>query len=126
MAKSTLTDQSATKSGEPYCPDRGDIIWLNFHPQAGREQDGWRPALVLSPKRYNQFARLCVACPITSQDKLNNFQVELPDGCGVTGWVISDQVKSISWFDRRSQHRGRATDAVIAETIAKIRTLIPL
>lgn len=126
MAKSARTDPSATKSGEPYCPDRGDIIWLNFHPQAGREQDGWRPALVLSPRRYNEFSRLSIACPITSQDKHNNFQVTLPDGCGVVGWVISDQVKSISWFERGSQYRGQAPESVMSETVARIKTLIPI
>jgi mRNA interferase MazF len=104
----------------------GDFIYLNFHPQAGREQDGWRPALVLSPVQYNRLARLCVACPITSQDKLNRFQVPIPEGLPVNGWVISDQVKSISWFERGSRFRGRCPDEVFAETIARIRTLIPI
>lgn len=126
MKKSEPADLSATKSGEPYCPDVGDFIWVNFHPQAGREQDGWRPALVLSPARYNSIARLCIACPVTSQDKLNRFQVAIPDGCGIGGWIISDQVKSISWHDRGSQFRGRCPAETLAETIAKIRTLIPL
>jgi mRNA interferase MazF len=104
----------------------GDFIWLNFHPQAGREQDGWRPALVLSPFKYNTIARLCIACPVATQDKLNRFQVAIPEGCGVEGWIISDQVKSISWFDRGSQLKGRCPDEILADTIAKIRTLIPL
>lgn len=126
MAKSAPATLSVTKSGEPYCPDMGDFIWINFHPQAGREQDGWRPALVLSPIAYNRLAKLCIACPVTTQDKLNRFQVQIPDGCGVSGWVISDQVKSISWHDRGSQFRGRCPDTVFAETVAKIRVLIPL
>jgi len=126
MAKLRPESLSVTRSGEPYCPDVGDFIWLNFHPQAGREQDGWRPALVLSPKRYNELARLCLACPVTSQDKLNRFQVQIPEGCGVAGWIISDQIKSISWFDRGSQFRGRCPDAIMAETIARVRTLLPL
>jgi mRNA interferase MazF len=126
MAKSEPAARSETKSGEPYCPEVGDFIWLNFHPQAGREQDGWRPALVLSPARYNQIARLCIACPVTTQDKLNRFQVQIPDGCEVSGWIISDRVKSVSWFDRGSQFRGRCPYPTFAETIAKIRTLIPL
>lgn len=126
MGKFRPADLSATKPGEPYCPDVGDFIWLNFHPQAGREQDGWRPALVLSPQRYNEFARLCLACPVTSQDKLNRFQVQIPEGCGVAGWIISDQIKSVSWFDRGSQFRGRCPDTIMAETIARIRALLPL
>lgn len=126
MAKSTLVRPSETKSGEPYCPEMGDFIWVNFHPQAGREQDGWRPALVLSPIQYNRLARLCIACPVTTQDKLNRFQVLIPDGCGATGWIISDQVKSISWYDRGSQFKGRCPDDPFAETVAKIRTLIPI
>lgn len=126
MARSTLANPLETKSGEPYCPEMGDFIWLNFHPQAGREQDGWRPALVLSPARYNQIARLCIACPVTTQDKLNRFQVQIPDGCEVSGWIISDQVKSLSWSDRGAQFKGRCPDSIVAETVAKLRTLIPL
>lgn len=126
MAKSTPERLSATKSDEAYCPEMGDFIWLNFHPQAGREQDGWRPALVLSPIQYNRVARLCILCPVTTQDKLNRFQVQIPEGCDISGWVISDQVKSLSWFERGSQFRGRCPDDVFAETVAKIRTLIPL
>ena len=126
MAKSAPETLSATKSGDPYCPEIGDFIWLNFHPSAGREQDGWRPALVLSPVRYNRIARLCIACPVTTQDKLNRFQVQIPDGCAVTGWIISDQVKSISWFDRGSEFKGRCPDATFADTVAKTRTLLPL
>ena len=125
MAKLARADLSETKSGEPYCPDVGDFIWVNFHPQAGREQDGWRPALVLSPKRYNEFSRLCIACPVTTQDKHNNFQVVIPDGCEVTGWVISDQIKSISWYDRGSQSKGRCPGEVVSEVMAKVRTLLP-
>jgi mRNA interferase MazF len=125
MPKSALAGLSATKSGEPYCPDRGDLIWLNFHPQAGREQDGWRPALVLSPQKYNQISRLCIACPITTTDRLSNFQVAIPDGCGVVGWIISDQVKSISWFDRGSEYRGVVPENIILETMARIKTLLP-
>jgi mRNA interferase MazF len=56
-------------SAEPYCPDLGDIIWISFDPQMGREQAGRRQALVLSPRRYNSIARLCVLCPITNQAK---------------------------------------------------------
>lgn len=126
MERSPLAARSETKSGEPYCPEAGDFIWVNFHPQAGREQDGWRPALVLSPRKYNQFARLCIACPITTTDRLNNFQVTIPDGHDVTGWILSDQIKSISWQDRGAQFKGQAPDGVIAEVIARIKTLIPL
>ncbi len=114
------------KSGEPYCPERGDFIWMNFHPQAGREQDGWRPALVLSPSRYNELSRLCIACPVTTQDKFNRFQVMIPEGLAVSGWVISDQVQSISWFERGSQFKDRCPGDVLADVVAKMRVLLPL
>ena len=81
-------------SAEPYCPDVGDIVWINFDPQIGREQAGRCPALILSPRRYNSIVRLCVLCPITNQAKGWRFEVALPPGHGVTGVVLADQVKS--------------------------------
>jgi mRNA interferase MazF len=73
-----------------YCPEAGDIIRINFDPQEGREQWGRRPALVLSPRSYNQRSRLCVLCPITSEAKAYPFEVPLPAGQRVTGVVLAD------------------------------------
>lgn len=107
-----------------YCPDAGDIIWINFDPQAGREQAGRRPALVLSPEKYNAFTRLCVLCPITNQVKGWNFEVLLPDSCQTTGAVLSDHVKSLSWEQRNSGFVEKVPQAVISEARAKIKALL--
>jgi mRNA interferase MazF len=117
--------RSATSSAElPYCPDAGDVIWLNFDPQAGREQAGRRVALVLSPAAYNQRARLCILCPITNQAKGYPFESSIPGGLAVTGVVLSDQVKSLSWTDRKAQFLCKMPEAVIADVRAKIKVLI--
>ena len=80
-----------------YTPQRGDIVWLNFNPQIGREQTGRRPAVVLSPGSYNGKVGLLLACPITSQVKGYPFEVAIPPGLKIRGVVLSDQVKSLDW-----------------------------
>jgi mRNA interferase MazF len=112
---------------DPYCPDAGDIIWLQFDPQAGREQAGRRPALVLSPRQYNAFARLCVLCPITNTARGWNFEVVLSgSGCRTTGAVLSDQVKSLSWTDRSAEFIETAPPAILAEARAKVKALLEI
>ena len=76
-----------------YVPERGNAIWINFNPQAGHEQAGRRPAIVLSPQSYNGKVGLCLLCPITNQVKGYPFEVLIPAGLGVTGVVLSDQKK---------------------------------
>jgi mRNA interferase MazF len=110
----------------PYCPDCGDIIWINFDPQAGREQAGQRPALVISNRRYNQLTRLCVLCPITNQIKSYPFEVVLPQGLRVTGAVLCDQVKSLSWERRGSSFRAAAPAPTLADVRAKIKALLQI
>ena len=107
-----------------YCPDVGELIWLSFDPQAGREQAGRRPALVLSPSRYNQLTRLCLLCPITNQVKGYPFEVILPDGGATTGAVLVDHLKSLSWDARRAEFIGRADAAVLVEVKAKLAALL--
>jgi mRNA interferase MazF len=110
----------------PYVPDAGDLIWLTFDPQAGREQRGRRPALVLSPRVYNERAQLAVACPITSQAKGYPFEVTLPDGAPVTGVVLSDHLKSLDWKERRAELAGKLAPAMLAEVRERIRPLLGL
>ena len=108
----------------PYCPDTGDIIDIQLDPQGGREQAGKRPALVLSPRSYNERARLCVLCLITSQTKQYPFEVTL-DGAGkTTGAILADQVKSLSWEVRQASFRETAPKQVIDHVRAKIKVLI--
>ena len=86
-----------------YVPERGDLAWLHFNPQAGHEQAGYRPVLVVSPRAYNRRVGLALFCPITSQVKGYPFEVVLPAGLGVEGAVLSDHVKSLDWRVRKAR-----------------------
>ena len=107
-----------------YVADRGDIAWLTLHPQAGREQAGRRPVLILSPASYNGKVGLALACPITGRAKGYPFEVRLPEGLAVSGVVLSDHIKSLDWRARKADFACPAPSDVTAEVIAKLRTLI--
>lgn len=107
-----------------YIPDRGDAVWLSFDPQAGHEQAGRRPALVLSPRAYNEKVGLALFCPITSQEKGYPFEVRLPANLPVSGVILADQVRSLDWRVRQADLIASMPDAVIAEVLAKIRSLL--
>ena len=109
-----------------YVPDAGDLVWLTFDPQAGREQRGRRPALILSPRAYNAKAGLAVACPITSHRKGYPFEVAIPAGQNLSGVVLSDHVKSIDWRERRAVFAAKAADEVMGEVRARLRPLLGL
>ena len=106
-----------------YIPDRGDIVWLNFTPQTGREQQGKRPAIVMSPKAYNNKARLALFCPITTKQKGYPFEVKLMTG-KIKGVVLSDQLKSLDWQQREIEFIEKATEASMNEIIKKLSVLI--
>ena len=105
-------------------PQRGDIVWLQFAPQAGHEQAGRRPALVVSPGSYNDRVGLALFCPITSRVKGYPFEVELDSGGKVEGVVLSDQIKSLDWRARKARKFDHVSEAVMREVRAKIETLI--
>ena len=107
-----------------YVPDRGDLVWLEFTPQAGSEQRGRWPALVLSPKPYNGKVGLALVCPVTSKIKGYPFEVELPDGYAVSGVVLSDQLKSLDWRSRKVKFIERASSDVIAMVTARVLPLL--
>ena len=107
-----------------YVPDRGDVVWISLNPQAGHEQAGRHPAVVLSPAAYNGKVGLAVLCPITNQIKGFPYEVLIPEGLDVTGAVLSDQVKSLDWRSRRAELMARLPDAVVDEILAKLRTLL--
>lgn len=107
-----------------YTPSRGDIVWLNFDPQAGKEQSGKRPALVLSDKSYNKITGLAVCCPITSQIKNYPFEVLLPDGLPIQGVVLSDHVKSIDIRARLHKYICSIPEDVLAKVVKRITLLI--
>ena len=106
----------------PYVPSRGDLIWLNFSPQTGREQRGKRPAIVISPQNYNQKTNLAICCPITSQQKGYPFEV-LIKSKKISGVVLADHLKSLDWKTRKAKFIEKARPKVIAECIEKAITL---
>jgi mRNA interferase MazF len=107
-----------------YVPDRGDLVWLEFTPQAGSEQRGRRPALVLSPKTYNGKVGLALFCPVTSKIKGYPFEVQLPDGSAVTGVVLSDQLKSLDWRSRKVKFIERTSSHIMAMVTSRVLPLI--
>ena len=111
-------------NSKPYDPDRGDAIWINLNPQAGHEQSGRRPAIVLSPLTYNSKVGLAILCPITSQIKGYPFEVVIPSNLGVSGAILSDQVKSLDWRVRKAELISTLPDATVAEAMRKLGTLL--
>lgn len=102
-----------------YVPDRGDLVWLDFNPQAGHEQAGRRPALIVSPKVYNQKTSLCLACPVTSKVKGYPFEVALGGKIAVTGVILADQLKNLDWKVRRAEYLG-SIDAKTMENVLEL------
>ncbi len=107
-----------------YCPRRGDVIWISFNPQAGHEQAGHRPALVLSPEPYNRKVGLVLACPLTSQVKGYPFEVVVPNGFKVSGAILSDQVKSLDWRVRQASLLCALPLETVQQVLNKLGTLL--
>lgn len=107
-----------------YVPERGDIVWLTFDPQAGHEQAGRRPAVVVSPQAYNVRVGLALFCPITSKSKGYPFEVRIPAELTVSGVILSDQVRSLDWRARRAEPVGKLPALTIVEMTQKLWALI--
>ncbi len=107
-----------------YIPKRGDVVWLDFNPQLGREQAGRRPAFVVSPAAYNAKVGLALLCPVTSRVKGYPFEVSIPSGLAVEGVILSDQLKSLDWRRRRASFICALPDSVTHEVIKKVEALL--
>jgi len=107
-----------------YVPDRGDAVWLAFEPHAGHEQSGRRPAVVISPRRYNGLSGLALLCPVTTQIKGYPFEVVLPPGLPIEGAVLSDQVRSLDWRARKASRICALPSATIDEVVGKLEVLV--
>ncbi|MEX2110748.1 MAG: endoribonuclease MazF [Gemmatimonadaceae bacterium] len=107
-----------------YVPDRGEAVWLTFDPQAGHEQSGRRPAVVLSPRSYNRVSGLAILCPVTSQIKGYPFEVILPGGLPVAGAVLSDQVRSLDWRARKASRICELPEEITADVLGKLQSLL--
>ena len=114
----------APRTPAGYVPARGDVVWLQLDPQAGSEQAGHRPALVISPKAYNGRVGLAVCCPLTTQVKGYPFEVALPPGRKAEGAVLADQVKSLDWRVHQAKKFDEVSDEVLQEVLAKLGTLV--
>ncbi len=109
-----------------YIPDAGDVVWVDFTPQAGHEQAGRRPAIVLSPRLYNEKAGLAVLCPITSHEKGYPFEVAIPSALAVRGVILADQLKSLDWRHRRVQRFGKLPTSVLDAVRDRVAALLGL
>lgn len=109
-----------------YVPERGDIVWLQFDPQAGHEQAGHRPVFVVSPRAYNRKVGLALFFPITSRAKGYPFEVPLPKGGKARGAILSDQLKSLDWKARKATQFDCAPEVVVEEVTARILALVVL
>jgi len=107
-----------------YVPERGDVVWITLNPQAGHEQAGRRPALVLSASAYNGKVGLAILCPITNQVKGYPFEVLIPAGTGVTGAILADQAKSLDWRARDARRICVLPPAAVSEALRKLTTLL--
>ena len=109
---------------QTYIPRCGDVIWLTFDPQAGHEQSGRRPAVVLSPENYNGKAGLVILCPVTSQIKGYPFEVIIPADLPITGVILSDQVKSLDWRVRNAEPICTLPPETVSEVFQRLITLL--
>jgi len=116
------SSSQASRSMKLYVPEAGDIVWLHFNPQAGHEQAGHRPAVVLSPAAYNARTGLMLCCPVTTQIKGYPFEVLLVGS--KLGVALSDQVKSLDWRARKAELKGRVAPAELADIRRKATALI--
>ena len=117
-------EKKSGNGGRFRAPSQGDLIWLDFSPQAGHEQAGRRPALVVSPNYYNRKSGLALACPITNKPKGYPFEVALPAGLRLSGAVLCDHIKSVDWRARRSEIVAAAPPELLAEVLAKVSVLL--
>lgn len=125
MARLLQVSQLDARCGEMgYVPKRGDVVWLTFQPQAGHEQSGRRPAVVVSPAAYNGRVGLALMCPVTTQAKGYPFEVPIPDEIGVRGVVLADQPKSLDWQAREAEYIDHLPRDTMSEIVAKIRVLV--
>jgi mRNA interferase MazF len=111
-------------NSQAYVPQCGDVVWVTLNPQAGHEQAGRRPAVVLSPQSYNGKVGMAILCPVTSQVKGYPFEVLIPVGLPVAGAILSDQVKSLDWRARNAELLCTLPAGTISEVLQKLVTLL--
>jgi mRNA interferase MazF len=111
---------------ETYQPDRADFAYLDFSPQAGAEQAGRRPALILSPRDFNIATGLAAVCPITRTQTGSRFEVPVPRGTKLSGVVLSHQFRTVDWLMRNAEFHSRANDDFMCEVIGRIEAILAI
>lgn len=109
-----------------YLPQRGDAMWIDLDPRVGREQSGHRPALVLTPAKYNRMMKMAICCPITSRARRTDFEVALPFGLGVNGVVLAYQVRSVDWRARGTRFLARVPDYVVDDVLLMLDSILDI
>lgn len=109
-----------------YVPRRGDAMWVDLDPRVGHEQSGHRPALVLTPARFNRRMKLAICCPITSRAQRTEFEVTLPDGIGVTGVVLAYQVRAVDWRARGTRFLARVPDDIVDNVLLMLDSILDI
>lgn len=109
-----------------YQPERGDFIWLDFTPQAGTEQAGRRPALVLSPREFNIGTGLAAVCPITNTTTGSKFEVKIPRGVKLIGVVLSAQFRTIDWIARNAKFHSKANEDLMWEVVGRVEAILAI
>lgn len=107
-----------------YVPERGDVVWIHLDPQAGREQAGHRPALILSPQTFNRKLNVIFCCPISSRAKRFDFDVPLPEGLDVKGVILSHHMKSLDWRVRNAKYMTRVPDHVVDQVLLVLNSIL--
>jgi mRNA interferase MazF len=109
---------------KPYVPRRGDVIWINMSPHSGREQAGRRPAIVLSPEKYNNRVGLALVCPITSRIKGYPFEVMIPETTKIEGAILADHLRSVDWNSRETEFACALPEEITNEVVSKALLLL--
>ena len=109
-----------------YVPERGDVVWIHLDPQAGREQAGHRPALILSPQHFNRKLNVVFCCPITSRPKRFDFDVPLPEYLDVKGVVLAHHLKSLDWRVRNARFMTRVPEDVVDDVLHTLDSILDI
>lgn len=109
-----------------YLPKRGDAIWIDLDPRIGREQSGHRPALVLSPERYNRKMKVAICCPITSRARRSAFELTLPGTLAVSGVVLVYQVRTVDWRERGARFMARVPEEVVEDALSVLASILKI
>jgi len=109
-----------------YQPERGDFIYLDFTPQAGTEQAGRRPALVLSPLDYNIATGHCFVVPLTTVDKPSSFDVPVPKGAKLHGYILANQLRDLDWIARNATFHSKCDDNTMCEVLGRIEAILAI